>query len=224
RQRELGVGGHVVRAAAAARSRSRSAPPQAMTGLAGIVAALERAQLLVEAPDLHTWPDLTGLTADSRKVEPGMLYCAVRGSGRDGHQYVSAARERGAVAALVEREQDVALPQVLVRDGRRAAAVAAEAWFDRPAAKLDLVGVTGTNGKTTSVTLLRHVLSALEPTGSIGTLGALDPGGRAGARPGPHWPGGASRYRARPGTSPRPGRSISRRRWPPWWRAARAAR
>src|SRR3989449_2592793 len=54
----------------------------------------------------------------------------------------------------------------------RAAAVAAEAWYDRPAAKLDLVGVTGTNGKTTSVTLLRHVLSALEPTGSIGTLGA----------------------------------------------------
>src|SRR3989449_4424287 len=57
----------------------------------------------------------------------------------------------------------------------RAAAVAAEAWYDRPAAKLDLVGVTGTNGKTTSVTLLRHVLSALEPTGSIGTLGAFDP-------------------------------------------------
>jgi UDP-N-acetylmuramoyl-L-alanyl-D-glutamate--2,6-diaminopimelate ligase len=148
-----------------------------MTDLAGIVAALERAQLLVEAPDLHTWPELTGLTADSRKVERGMLYCSVRGSVQDGHQYVSAARERGAVAALVERELEVDLPQVLVRDGRRAAAVAAEAWFDRPAAKLDLVGVTGTNGKTTSVTLLRHVLSALEPMGSIGTLGAFDPDG-----------------------------------------------
>src|SRR5439155_1380614 len=57
------------------------------------------------------------------------------------------------------------------------AAVAAEAWYDRRAAKLDLIGVTGTNGKTTSVTLLRHVLSALEPTGSIGTLGAFDPAG-----------------------------------------------
>src|SRR3989449_7596227 len=86
-------------------------------------------------------------------------------------------RERGAAAALVEREQGVEMPQILVRDGRRAAAVAAEAWYDRPAAKLDLVGVTGTNGKTTSVTLLRHVLSALEPTGSIGTLGAFDPTG-----------------------------------------------
>src|SRR3989441_6207575 len=106
-----------------------------------------------------------------------MLYCAVHGSVRDGHEFVTAARERGAAAALVEREQPVDLPQILVRDGRRAAAVAAEAWYDRPAAKLDLVGVTGTNGKTTSVTLLRHVLSALEPTGSIGTLGAFDPTG-----------------------------------------------
>src|SRR5207247_2283922 len=87
------------------------------------------------------------------------------------------ARSRGAAAARVEREQAVDVPQILVRDGRRAAAVAAEAWYDRPAAKLDLVGVTGTNGKTTSVTLLRHVLSALEPTGSIGTLGAFDPAG-----------------------------------------------
>ena len=148
-----------------------------MSSLAEIVAALERAQLLVEVPDRHTWPDLTGLTADSRKVAPGMLYCAVQGSVQDGHAFVAAARERGAAAALVEREQAVDLPQVLVRDGRRAAAVAAETWYDRPAAKLDLVGVTGTNGKTTSVTLLRHVLSALEPTGSIGTLGAFDPAG-----------------------------------------------
>src|SRR5204863_374207 len=53
----------------------------------------------------------------------------------------------------------------------------AETWYGRPAARLDLVGVTGTNGKTTSVTLLRHVLSALEPMGSIGTLGAFDPAG-----------------------------------------------
>src|SRR3989442_8102552 len=128
-------------------------------------------------PDLATWPDIPGLTADSRKVERGMLYCAVHGSVRDGHEFVMAARERGAAAALVEREQAVDVPQILVRDGRRAAAVAAEAWYDRPAAKLDLVGVTGTNGKTTSVTLLRHVLSALEPTGSIGTLGAFDAAG-----------------------------------------------
>jgi len=148
-----------------------------MSRLPEIVAALERGGVLVGTPDLHTWPEITGLTADSRRIEPGMLYCAVRGSVQDGHQFVAAARERGAVAALVEREQPVELPQVLVRDGRRAAAVAAETWFGRPAAQLDLVGVTGTSGKTTSVLLARHVLSALEPMGSIGTLGAFDPGG-----------------------------------------------
>ena len=150
-----------------------------MSGLPDIVAALDRARLLVETPDLHAWPDVTGLTADSRRVEPGMLYCAVRGSVQDGHAFVADAARRGAAAALVEREQTpgVELPQILVRDGRRAAAVAAETWFGRPAARLDLVGVTGTNGKTTSVTLARHVLAALEPMGSIGTLGAFDPAG-----------------------------------------------
>ncbi len=148
-----------------------------MSGLPEIVAALERATLLVATPDLHTWPAITGLTADSRKVEPGMLYCAVRGAVQDGHQFVAAAEQRGAVAALVEREQSVELAQILVRDGRRAAATAAEAWYGRPGARLDLVGVTGTNGKTTSVTLARHVLTALEPMGSIGTLGAFDPAG-----------------------------------------------
>ncbi|HVH69448.1 MAG TPA: UDP-N-acetylmuramoyl-L-alanyl-D-glutamate--2,6-diaminopimelate ligase [Gemmatimonadales bacterium] len=151
-----------------------------MTGLADIVGALERAKLLVATPDLHTWPAITGLTADSRRVTAGMLYCAVRGSVQDGHEFVAAARDRGAAAALVEREQAADLAQVLVRDGRRAAAVAAETWYGRPATKLDLIGVTGTNGKTTSVTLLRHVLGgALEPMGSIGTLGAVDPAGSA---------------------------------------------
>src|SRR5438876_1040519 len=183
RQRGRGLDGHAVRRPTrrrpGPRSRRRSSPRggAAMNTLQEVVAALERAQLLVEMPDLHTWPEITGLTADSRKVERGMLYCAVHGSARDGHEFVAAARERGAAAALVEREQGVEMPQILVRDGRRAAAVAAETWYDRPAAKLDLVGVTGTNGKTTSVTLLRHVLSALEPTGSIGTLGAFDPTG-----------------------------------------------
>ncbi len=150
-----------------------------MSGLPEIVTALERATLLVATPDLHSWPAITGLTADSRKLEPGMLYCAVRGAVQDGHQFVAAALERGAVAALVEREQPVELPQILVRDGRRAAAAAAETWFGRPAARLELVGVTGTNGKTTSVTLARYVLGALEPMGSIGTLGAFDAAGLA---------------------------------------------
>jgi len=90
---------------------------------------------------------------------------------------VSRAAERGAAAALVEAEQPVPLPQVVVTDGRRAAAAAAEVWFGFPGRRLALVGVTGTNGKTTTVTLGRHVLSVLWPTGSIGTLGAFGPDG-----------------------------------------------
>src|SRR3989475_12436048 len=169
RQRHAGRYGHPVRRARqpGCDQRARAPPREAMSRLPEIVAALERGGVLVGTPDLHTWPEITGLTADSRRIEPGMLYCAVRGAAQDGHQFVAAARERGAVAALVEREQPVELPQVLVRDGRRAAALAAETWFGRPAARLDLVGVTGTSGKTTSVVLARHVLSALEPTGSI---------------------------------------------------------
>jgi UDP-N-acetylmuramoyl-L-alanyl-D-glutamate--2,6-diaminopimelate ligase len=105
------------------------------------------------------------------------LFCAVRGAVQDGHAFIAEAAARGAAAAVVEIPQAAALPQIQVRDGRRAAAVAAETWYGRPAAKLELVGVTGTNGKTTSVTLARHVLSALWPMGSIGTLGAFDPAG-----------------------------------------------
>ena len=152
-----------------------------MKRFGAIVAALDRAGLVAQAPpgDAATWPEITGLTTDSRKVERGMLFCAVRGAVQDGHRFVSAAAAAGAVAALVEQRTLASLLEVVVRDGRRAAAAAAETWFNRPAARLDLIGVTGTNGKTTSVVLARHVLSALEPMGSIGTLGAFDPAGRA---------------------------------------------
>ena len=146
-----------------------------MTTLAEIVAALRRGGLLAQEPTADL-PAITGLTADTRRLVPGMLFCAVRGAVEDGHRYVAAAAQRGAAAALVEHPVD-GLLQIVVKDGRRAAAAAAETWYGRPAARLDLIGVTGTNGKTTTVTLIRHVLSALEPTGSIGTLGAFAPDG-----------------------------------------------
>ncbi len=146
-----------------------------MSGLPAIVDALRHAGLLVRAPE--QLPAITGLTADTRKLAPGMLYCAVRGAVQDGHRFVPQAAAAGAVAALVEEAQAAPFPQIVVRDGRRAAAVAAETWYGHPGATLELVGVTGTNGKTTSVILARHVLSALWPTGAIGTLGAFDPAG-----------------------------------------------
>ena len=131
--------------------------------------------MLVEAP--KALPEITGLTADTRHLTAGTLFCAVRGAVQDGHAFVAAAATRGAAAALVEERQAVSILQIVVRDGRRAAAVAAETWYGRPAARLKLIGVTGTNGKTTSVTLARHVLGGLWPMASIGTLGAFDPAG-----------------------------------------------
>ena len=114
------------------------------------------------------------VTDDSRGAAPGVLFVAVRGSVRDGHDYLSLAESQGAAAAIVEDETRTRLPVIVVSDARRAAAAAAAVRYGDPARRVRIVGVTGTNGKTTTVGLLRHLLDA--PDGraaSIGTLGVL---------------------------------------------------
>jgi len=132
---------------------------------------LRRADLLVEA---DTLPEVTGVGTDSRSTMPGSLYVAVRGSQADGHRFIPDALARGAAAIVVESRQPVAAPQVVVRDGRRAALVLARAWFGDPAGALQLIGITGTNGKTTTTALVRHLFNASGAAASIGTLGAFD--------------------------------------------------
>jgi UDP-N-acetylmuramoyl-L-alanyl-D-glutamate--2,6-diaminopimelate ligase len=137
---------------------------------------LRRAGLLVSATDGS--PAISALTSDSRAVVPGAIYVAVRGSQADGHRFVADAVRRGAVAVVAESEvEDAPVPQAIVRDGRRAALALGAAWFDHPARKLRIVGVTGTNGKTTTTALLRHLLNGRGTAGSIGTIGALDGSG-----------------------------------------------
>lgn len=155
-----------------------------------ILGALEAAGLL--AAPVAQLPELSGVATDSRAVMAGTLFCAVDGTAADGHAYVDDAARRGAAAALVARlVADVAIPQVLVTDSRRAAAVAAAAWFGWPGRGLRLVGVTGTNGKSTTVALARHLLNAGDDAGALGTLGACDgsgaavPGGSPLTTPGP---------------------------------------
>lgn len=133
---------------------------------------LRRADLLVSAPERG--PDPLGLGVDSRTASPGMLYIAVRGSQADGHRFVADAVGRGAAAIVVESSQTSAVPEIVVRDGRRSALILGSAWFGHPGRCLTLVGVTGTNGKTTTTGLIRHLLNQQHTAGSIGTLGAYD--------------------------------------------------
>jgi UDP-N-acetylmuramoyl-L-alanyl-D-glutamate--2,6-diaminopimelate ligase len=142
-----------------------------------ILDELRRADLLVTAPT--NGPDPTAIGVDSRVIGPGMVYVAVRGSQADGHQFVTGALQRGAQAVLVEIPQPVEVPLIVVRDSRRAALVLAAAWYGHPGRYLRLIGVTGTNGKTTTTGLIRHLLNQRETAGSIGTLGAFDGCGRA---------------------------------------------
>src|SRR5438552_5135529 len=138
-----------------------------------ITAALTAAELLVEVrgklPD-----EITSVDDDSRRVERGSLFVAVRGSERDGHEYLDHAREAGAAAAVVEDARRASMPAIVVRDGRKAAAVVAAAAYDWPVRALRLIGVTGTNGKTTTARMLRHLLGKPNHrAASIGTVGTL---------------------------------------------------
>jgi UDP-N-acetylmuramoyl-L-alanyl-D-glutamate--2,6-diaminopimelate ligase len=144
--------------------------------LAELVDALRRDGLLESAP--AEAPSVTGVTADSREVKPGMVYIAVRGSQADGHQFVADAVRKGAAAVVVERPDGAGAPAVVVRDGRLAALALGRFWHGDPGRKLTLIGVTGTNGKTTTTALVRHLFNAGGTAGSIGTLGAFDGAGR----------------------------------------------
>ena len=145
--------------------------------IATIADALDDARLLVERRG--TLPrTIASITDDSRASGPGALFVALRGSARDGHDYLDAAAAAGAAAAIVEDPSRTALPALVVSDGRRAAAIAAAAFFGWPAHELQLIAVTGTNGKTTTVNMLRHLLDDREArSASIGTLGVLIGGG-----------------------------------------------
>jgi UDP-N-acetylmuramoyl-L-alanyl-D-glutamate--2,6-diaminopimelate ligase len=146
--------------------------------LADVAARLADAGLLATRPVAGLDTELRGVADDSRAVAAGDLFCAWAGVAQDGHAHAPAAVRAGAVALLVERPlPDVSIPQLVVSDGRRAAAVAAALLLGNPQESLGLVGVTGTNGKTTTVWILRYLLSARGGTASLGTLGAVRPDG-----------------------------------------------
>lgn len=136
---------------------------------------------------------VSGITDHSSHVEPGYVFVAVRGAERDGHAYLRDATARGMGLAIVEEPGITEVPSIVVRESRKAVALAARAFYGDPGAELSIFGVTGTSGKTTVTSMLRHLAS--EPdrqAASIGTLGVLTgsigepfPGGWGLTTPGP---------------------------------------
>ena len=120
-------------------------------------------------------PSITGIAIDNRKVQPGDLFVAMKGGSADGHDFIADAIARGAAAVVGEQElAGLAVPYVRVENSRRALSYIAAAFYDHPGKKLTVIGVTGTDGKTTTSNLLYHILLAAGlKAGLISTVNAV---------------------------------------------------
>jgi UDP-N-acetylmuramoyl-L-alanyl-D-glutamate--2,6-diaminopimelate ligase len=120
-----------------------------------------------EAPEV----EVSALAYSSDSVTPGALFFCVPGFRTDGHDFAPDAVKRGAAALVTERQLDLGVPEVVVEDVRAAMGPAAARFYGDPTAQLDVVGITGTNGKTTTAFLVRHLLEAAgRQTGLLGTV------------------------------------------------------
>lgn len=137
---------------------------------------LQQLVKVLDKPEIHgdSAVEISGIQSDSRKVERGFLFVAVRGTAVDGHAYIAGAIEKGAAAIVCE-----AIPEgmaerctfVVVKDSAEALGKLISQWYDNPSEKLVLVGVTGTNGKTTIATLLYHMFRRMgHKVGLISTV------------------------------------------------------
>jgi UDP-N-acetylmuramoyl-L-alanyl-D-glutamate--2,6-diaminopimelate ligase len=144
--------------------------------LSQLLIGLPAGQILAATGPGQPDPTITRLTADSRQVEPGALFVAYRGVNLDGHRFIPAAIERGAAAIIAEIKppRPTSIPVILVPDGREALAWLSAAWYNFPARRLTMVGITGTDGKTTTTNFLYHILQqAGRPVGMISTVNAI---------------------------------------------------
>src|SRR5438067_7256490 len=147
-----------------------------MLDLERLVAALGAVEVVGRAP-----VEVRDLAYDARAVTPGALFFCVPGARADGHDFAPEAVQRGAAALVVERPLDLPVPQVVVPDTRVAMALAADEFFGRPTLQLEVAGVTGTSGKTTTSFLLFAILAASgRRPGLLGTVEARVGGERRG--------------------------------------------
>jgi len=118
--------------------------------------------------------EISGLAYDSREVKPGELFFCVSGFRSDGHDFAAQAVARGAAALVAERALDLGVPELLVGSVRGAMGPLAARFFGHPTAELRVVGVTGTNGKTTTAYLVRALLGATgQQCGLLGTVKSI---------------------------------------------------
>ena len=128
----------------------------------------------LEVLEIHADPDMeiAYVTSDSRKVRPGSLFVAVQGFAADGNRFVPMALEKGAVVIVTAKKPEGEFPYVLVESDRFALATIGANYYGHPADDLIMVGVTGTNGKTTTTWLLKQVIQQVKgvPVGLVGTM------------------------------------------------------
>jgi UDP-N-acetylmuramoyl-L-alanyl-D-glutamate--2,6-diaminopimelate ligase len=117
--------------------------------------------------------DISQVAYDSRKVIPGSLFVAVTGFVTDGNKYIPMALEKGAAAAVTAIEPTEDIPYILVSSDRLALAQIAANWYDHPADAMQIIGITGTNGKTSSTLLLKHILEVTRGA-KVGLIGTMD--------------------------------------------------
>ena len=148
--------------------------------LVNLTGQLEYAVLRAPCPLAEI--EITGISYDSRETKEGELFVCLAGSRDDGHRHISEARIRGAVAVLVEKlvldKEILHIPEgmaaLLVKDTREALAYISAAYFQYPARKLKVIGVTGTKGKTTVASLIFQMLEALGHRAALmGTIGTV---------------------------------------------------
>ena len=129
---------------------------------------------IVEA-DADPCMDISGLSFDTRTLKAGDVFIAVRGYEHDGHKFIWEAVLKGALCVVCEEAPEIAAPFVVIKDARKALAAISAAWFGRPAEKMKIIGVTGTNGKTTVTNLIKTIIEKCtgEKVGLIGTNGNM---------------------------------------------------
>ena len=118
-----------------------------------------------------TDPLVSEVCSDSRKVVPGSIFCCIQGEKSDGHQHALEAKSAGAVALVCERAVEIDLPMILTESARAVMGELASFVYGNPGSKMLMLGVTGTNGKSTTTYILRSILQAAGiKTGLLGTI------------------------------------------------------